>query len=264
MRGQTCEVACTLLALVAACATQPETREEGSARTRSKSSARAAVRADDSAMGMDMSIGYLDEGSVDGAMAPHIPAMIRCFDLAGDARRYLSGLVVLRFVVRGSGSVSDVHVIKNGLGSYPVERCLVGTGRRIAFPPPEGARGTDFEYSMRFRSTGELPVLDWDSAGVATQVTSTGDVSTCGSLGPQRVDAIAYVEPAGTIGSVGFASQGPIDPSAAACAEEQVRKVRVSDGRPNVVLRTVFPLMASAQRSKKVDPPRTLKRPRRR
>jgi hypothetical protein len=264
MRGQTFVVACTLLALVAACASQPETREESPTRTRSKSSTRAAVKADDHAMAMDMSIGYLDERSVDAAMAPHVPAMIRCFDLAGDARRYLSGLVVLRFVVRGSGSVSDVHVIKNGLGNYPVERCLVGAGRRIAFPPPEGARGTDFEYSMRFRSTGELPVLDWDSDGVATQVTSTGDVSICGSLGPQRVEAIAYVEPAGTIGSVGFASQGPIDPSAAACAEEQMRKVRVSDGRPDVVLRTVFPLVASSQRNSKTDSHRSVKRPRRR
>jgi hypothetical protein len=215
--------------------------------------------ADERAMGMDMSIGYLDEGSVDRAMAPHVPLMIQCFDLAGEARRYLSGQIVLRFVVRGTGSVSDVHVIKNRLGNYPVERCLVGAGRRIAFPAPEGARGTDFEYSMRFQSTGELPVLDWESDDVASRVASTGDVSTCGSLGPQKVEAIAYVEPAGTIGSVGFASQGPIDPGAAACAEEQMRKVRVSDGRPNVVLRTVFALVATAHRASKGESHRSTK-----
>jgi len=51
--------------------------------------------------------------------------MVDCFDRAGDARRYLSGQVVLRFVVEANGSVSDIHVIKNELGNYAVERCLI-------------------------------------------------------------------------------------------------------------------------------------------
>jgi len=160
---------------------------------------------------------------------------------------------VLRFVVEASGLVSDIHVIKNELGNYAVERCLVDTGRRIAFPAPEGNRRTDFEYSMRFRSTGEMRVLDWRGSDVAVRAASTIDFSSCGALGPQRVEAIAYVEPAGNIGSVGFVSQGPIDPIAASCAEEQLHKLRVSDGRPNVVLRTVFPLVAAAQRTSKAD-----------
>ena len=67
------------------------------------------------------------------------------------------------------------------------------------------------------------------------------------------MEAIAYVEPEGTIGSVGFVSQGPINPVAASCAEEQMYKVRLSDGRPNVVLRTVFPLVMAAQRTSKAD-----------
>ncbi len=97
-----------------------------------------------------MSLGVLDERAVDTAMAPHLPAMVECFDRLGDARRYLSGQIVLRFVVEASGSVSDVHVIKNELGNHPVERCLIDVGRHIVFPPPEGNRRTDFEYSMRF------------------------------------------------------------------------------------------------------------------
>ena len=204
-------------------------------------------------MDLQMSIGVLDERVVDRTMAPHVPALADCFERAGDARRYLSGRIVLRFVVEASGSVSDIHVIRNELGNYPVERCLIDAGRRIVFPPPEGNRGTDFEYSLRFRSTGEIRVLDWKPDNVAIRVASTGDFSTCGALGPQRVEAIAYVEPAGTIGSVGFVSQGPINPVAASCAEEQMYKLRVTDGRPNVVLRTVFPLLLAAQRTNKAD-----------
>jgi hypothetical protein len=93
-----------------------------------------------------------------------------------------------------------------------------------------------------------MRVLNWNGDDVANRVASTNDFSSCGTLGPQRVEAIAYVEPAGTIGSVGFVSQGPINPDAASCAEEQMYKLRIADGRPNVVLRTVFPLVIASQR----------------
>ena len=251
------KVACVLCALALACASEPETRESrlsnNKAHPRQKGWAHGAAEGDDASMDMQMSIGFLDERTVDRAMAPHVPAMVDCFERAGDARRYLSGRIVLRFVVQASGSVSDIHVIKNDLGNYPVERCLIDVGRRIDLPPPEGHRSTDFEYSLRFRSTGEIRVLDWKGGDVAIRVASTGDFSSCGELGPQSVEAIAYVEPEGTIGSVGFVSQGPINPVAASCAEEQMYKVRLSDGRPNVVLRTVFPLVMAAQRTSRAD-----------
>jgi len=235
------------------CASEPETEGARLPNQSRGTSAGAEVAGDDGAMGMQMSIGVLDERVVDRAMAPHVPAMIDCFERAGDARRYLSGQVVLRFVVEASGSVSDIHVIKNELGNYPVERCLIDAGRRISFPRPEGNRRTDFEYSLRFRSTGEMRVLDWKGDNVAIRVASTNDFSSCGVLGPQRVEAIAYVEPEGTIGSVGFVSQGPINPIAASCAEEQMHRLRISDSRPNVVLRTVFPLIIASQHTSRPD-----------
>lgn len=254
---------CSLFAL--GCASRPELQEsddldEAQARRRST---RSSVVGDDKRMGMQMSIGYLDENSVDAAMAPHVPAMIRCFDRAGEARRYLSGNVVLRIFARSNGSVSDVQVVRNELGNYPVESCLVSIGRRMVFPPPEGGRGTDFEYSLAFRSTGELSVMNGDSSGVASRVASDCDLSSCGSLGPERVDAIAYVEPAGNIGSVGFVSRGPINPAAAACAEAQITRLRVSDHHSDVVVRAVFPMGVASRGTSKVDFRRTAKRSRR-
>jgi hypothetical protein len=264
MRGKSLTVASMCSLLVLGCASKPEVQDSDDLepRTRSKRSMRPSVAGDDKRMNMQMSIGYLDEGSVDAAMAPHLPAMIGCFERAGNARRYLSGQVVLKIFARSNGSVSDVQVIRNELGSYPVESCLIAVGRRMVFPPPEGGRGTDFEYSLAFRSTGELSVMNGDSGDVATHVASDCDLSSCGSLGPERVDAIAYVEPAGNIGSVGFVSRGPINATAAACAEAQITKLRVSDYHSDVVLRAVFP-MGIAARTSKADLHRTGKRSRR-
>jgi hypothetical protein len=45
-------------------------------RSRQKGSIRAAAAGDDKAMDMQMSIGVLDERTVDRAMAPHVPALI--------------------------------------------------------------------------------------------------------------------------------------------------------------------------------------------
>ncbi len=264
MRRQKLTIASMGSLLVLACASKPEVQESDELESRGRRSARPSVAADDKRMSMQMSIGYLDENSVDEAMAPHLPAMIRCFDRAGDARRYLSGQVALRIFARSNGSVSDVQVVKNELGNYPVESCLIAVGRSMVFPPPEGGRGTDFEYSLSFRSTGELAVMNGDSSDVATHVASNGDLSSCGSLGPQRVDAIAYVEPAGNIGSVGFVSRGPINPTAAACAAAQITKLRVSDYHSDVVLRAVFPMVVASRSTNKVDLRRTVRHSRRR
>jgi hypothetical protein len=203
-------------------------------------------------MSMDNSLGVLDERAVDRAIKPHERAMVDCFARAGDARKYLSGQVVLRFVVTGSGQVADVQVIKNALGCYPVESCLVTEGRQIVFPAPEGRRGTDFEYSLNFRSTGERNVIPWGGEEMARYLYGiSGDLANCGSFSSNDVDVIAYIEPGGTIGSVGFASQGSLDADAAICAVALLRKIHVSEAASStssVVLRTTFPLAMAFER----------------
>ncbi len=209
------------------------------------------VDGDDQGMGMSMSMGVLDERAVDRAIKPHERALAACFSRAGDARKYLSGQVVMRFLVTAFGEVSDVQVIRNGLGNYSVESCLVAQGKQIIFPRPEGRRGTDFEYSMSFRSTGERSVIPWSADEMARHLYGiSGDLTNCGALGTEEVDVVAYVEPGGSVGSVGFASQGSLDPTAAVCAVALLRKVRVSAAaaQSSIVLRTTFPLAMAFQR----------------
>jgi hypothetical protein len=248
-----------LVTLEMGCASEPEVRKsQGQDRHAKRPStghwASGDVAGDDNAMGMEMSMGVLDERVVDRAMKPHIRAMSACFSRAGDARKYLSGQVVMRFVVTGSGQVSDVQVIKNGLGSYPVESCLVAEGKRIAFPAPEGRRGTDFEYSMSFQSTGERSVIPWSGEEMARHLYGiSSDIVGCGAISATDIDVIAYIEPGGAVGSVGFASEGSLDPRAAICAVALMRKVHVSDApssaRSSIVLRTTFPLTLAFDRS---------------
>jgi hypothetical protein len=238
------------------CASQPEVRESAENERPAKSKHRGwgsgQVASDDNAMGMEMSMGVLDERAVDRAIKPHEQAMSTCFSRAGDARKYLSGQIVMRFVVSADGQVSDVQVVKNDLGSYPVERCLVSEGKRIVFPPPEGRRGTDFEYSMEFRSTGERSVIPWSGEEMARHLFGvSSEMANCGSLGAQSVDVIAYVEAGGAVGSVGFASQGSIDPEAAACTASLIRRVHISDApasHSSIVLRATFPMTLAFER----------------
>jgi hypothetical protein len=261
----------TGLLVALGCASEPEVRKSPSKdrharRARTSGWGTGDVSGDDKAMGMEMSIGVLDERAVDRAMRPHVRAMSACFSKAGDARKYLSGQVVMRFVITASGRVSDVQVIKNGLGSYPVETCLVAEGKQIAFPAPEGRAATDFEYSMTFQSTGERSVIPWSGEEMARHLYGIStDLASCGAIGAADVDVIAYVEPGGTIGSVGFASEGSLDSTAADCAAALMRKVRISDAptaaRSSIVLRATFPMTLALERTVGLSSRKLGKRP---
>jgi hypothetical protein len=252
------------------CASEPEVRKSPAKarhakRAKTSGWATGDVAGDDNAMGMEMSMGVLDERAVDRALKPHIRAMSACFARAGEARKYLSGQVVMRFMVTATGQVSDVQVVKNGLGCYPVESCLVFEGKQILFPAPEGRRGTDFEYSMSFESTGERTVIPWSGEEMARHLGAiSSDIADCGSLGATDVDVIAYVEPGGAVGSVGFASEGSLDPLAAGCAVALMRKMRVSDApssaRSGIVLRATFPMTLALDRTAKESAHRLSKR----
>jgi hypothetical protein len=247
-----------LTAILAGCASEPEVRpprkeQRHARRARTSGWSTGEVSGDDQSMGMEMSIGVLDERVVDRAMKPHIQALSACFSRAGEARKYLSGQVVMRFVVSATGDVSDVQVIRNGLGSFPVESCLVDHGKQIVFPAPEGRKPTDFEYSMTFESTGERSVIPWSGEELARHLYGiSDDLVGCGAMGATDVDVVAYVEPGGLIGSVGFASQGSMDAAAAACAATAMRRVRISDaptsGHSSIVLRAVFPMTLAFER----------------
>jgi hypothetical protein len=191
--------------------------------------------------------GTLEQRDVDTALNDHLKPLVACYDQAGDARRYASGQVALRFYVGSEGTVSNVLVVESAVGNFAVERCLVEEGKRIRFPRPRGNRATDFEYSLQFRSGGNARLVEWKDEAVSKQVARmVPRLAPCGALGQGVVRAVMYIEPGGAVGSVGLASATPLDVAAAACVVEQVRRWRLRDKRRYVV-RTGFALEPSAE-----------------
>lgn len=194
-------------------------------------------------------IGSLNQGDVDRALEAQVPMLVSCYERAGDARRYASGEVRMRFLVASTGVVSDVVITESSLGHYMVERCLVVEGRKIKLPPPGGNAGTDFEYSLRFRSSGEDHVVQWDSDSVRAHVaTQTAALASCGVIGLEEIRAVMYIGPAGDVASVGLSSAAALDSNAAICAVEQMRKWRLS-GDGSHIVRTTFVLPSAAAMS---------------
>jgi hypothetical protein len=206
---------------------------------------------DDHAGGEEMALeggrGQLDQREVDAVLATHLRELVACADQAGPARRYLAGDVALRFFVTSEGEVSNVLVLSSAVGNFAVERCLVEAGRRIHLPRPRGHKGTDFQYSLQFRPSGEAAVVDWGKEKVAREVAQLSPrLAPCGELGPAPVQAVLYIEPGGAVGSVGLASEGPFDVDAATCAVDQIRRWKLRDDRHHVV-RTSFPVVTTGK-----------------
>ncbi len=216
-----------------------------SERGSSSSSSSSGPREREDGLVVDREEGALDQRDVDRVLKDHLRAMVACYDRAGEAQRYASGEVALKFMVAPAGAVTDVLVTQSALGNFAVERCLVAEGRRMVFPPPGGRRGTDFDYSLRFRSSGEQTVVDWDAGVFQRDIgTQSAQLATC-NIPSHSMRAVVYVYPGGSIGSVGLSSEVPLDPAAAACVVEQMSRWKLPDDRSHVV-RTSFPVVVTA------------------
>jgi hypothetical protein len=169
--------------------------------------------------------GFLSQGDAEAAIQRRWGELVHCYEAAGSDRDFAGGPVKLRFFVDVQGGVADVHVLESRLGSFDVERCLVRIGRTIAFPRPQGGIQTSFEYSLEFRSSGVQPVVDLpDGALDQALAASLAEITVqCGQI-IDEVTATIYVDPMGTVLSVGLASSGPLPEGLAACLTHALRR----------------------------------------
>jgi hypothetical protein len=219
----------------------------------------------DQAVDVSLERGVLNQGQVDDVLAGHTSRLSACYDEAGDAQFYAHGEVRLRFHVSAEGDVTDVLVIDNELGNYAVERCLIAQGRTIKFPRPGGDRASDFEYSLDFRSPRQKYVVIWRRGTLRRPIAAKlGTLGRCGSPGEQPVQAVAYIKPNGWVASVGLASEGSLQTTAAKCLVDQIMRWRLRGSRGHMV-RTSFAVNGAARASKAAyGPTARLKRPPRR
>jgi hypothetical protein len=98
-----------------------------------------------------------------------------------------------------------------------------------------------------------MTVVDYPGDAMASDISEAMlDMDPCPPLGDKPVQAVAYIEPRGSVGSIGLASEGAIDPDAGICAVKQIHNWRLP-GEPGHVLRTTFAL--NIPREKRVAPP---------
>jgi hypothetical protein len=201
----------------------------------------------ESAVNIQMERGFLNANDVNAVLEKYTPRLIECYERAGDARMYAAGEVRLRFLVAASGQVTDVLVVGNQLGSFPVERCLVVEGRKIPFPKPGGNHASDFEYNIEFRASKPHSVVDWRAEQFGKRLSGrVPALGRCGPPGKGPVAAVAYVKPGGKVVSVGFVSEKPIDTMAAKCVVDQIQTWRLPAERAHLV-RTKFSITPGAR-----------------
>jgi len=199
--------------------------------------------------------GTLNQPDIDELMDQNAPRLMECYDRAGEARKYASGEVGLRFLISRTGAVTDVMVVRSQLGNYPVERCLVVEGRKIPFPQPGGDKATDFEWTIRFKATGEARVVEWAPEAIRNTVApKMRTLAPCGPPSEREVRAVAYIQPSGVVVSVGLESPGRIDIMNAMCVVEQIRKWRLP-GESGHLVRTSFLVHGRAASAQVLTPP---------
>jgi hypothetical protein len=169
--------------------------------------------------------GSLDQDDAEAAIKQHWNRMVRCYDQAGDARDFAGGPVTLRWQVGGDGRPTSVHVLTSSLGSFEVERCLTEIAAGVRFPRPQGHGKASVEYSLEFRSTGEVPVVELgDEVMSAALPAVLGRLaSECHELGVDEVTATLYIDRKGTVRSIGFGSRRAFPADSAACVARTLR-----------------------------------------
>jgi hypothetical protein len=214
----------------------------------------------DQAVDVALERGFLNQGHVNDVLVAHNAQLSSCYDQAGDAQLFAHGEVRLRFHLDADGQVTDVLVVDNELGNYAVERCLMIEGRKIRFPRPGGGKGSDFEYTLDFRSPRQKYVVIWRRGTLRGPIAAKiGTLGRCGRPGEQPVQAVAYIKPNGWVASVGLASEGRMETAAARCVVDRIMRWRLRGDRGHIV-RTSFPVPGNRLARSALGPTARLKR----
>lgn len=138
---------------LAACGGSPRASEDRTAAGARRSSGAGADEPEDG-VEVQSSRGVLEPEQIRQVVEPHSNELSGCYLSRVGDRRWLGGRVQLKWELDGTGAVRDVHIAESDLGSWPVERCLLGISRRLKFPAPRGGSDTDFTVPLEFSATG--------------------------------------------------------------------------------------------------------------
>jgi outer membrane biosynthesis protein TonB len=96
-------------------------------------------------------MGGLDKSVIDEYIRRHMSQIRYCYERElSAAKSGISGRVLTRFVISGSGRVSQAGVASTSLNNSGVESCLTGVLRKIVFPEPLGGGIVEVSYPFSF------------------------------------------------------------------------------------------------------------------
>jgi hypothetical protein len=223
----------TVVLLLAACSHAPPKKEEPA--PQAAAAAPVAPRKDpDEDMQVTGTLGTLNDEEVSGPFQRRWDEITQCYQDAKSKLWYLGGKVELKIRIDKTGAPKSTFVSSSTVGSYDVERCILGIARELQFSRPHGGSEAEFTYPIEFRGKGA--VTTWDEGRVTPHIKkpkNRKDVSECKKQSPNGMPAqlmmTMYVAPGGKITSAGLAADAPLDDAFAACLVGKTKLWRLDD-----------------------------------
>lgn len=95
-------------------------------------------------------LGGLDKGIIDEYIKRHMRQIRNCYEKELSGSQKLSGRISTRFVISGTGRVTQAGVESSSMNNASVESCLTGVLKRIVFPEPLGGGIVEVSYPFSF------------------------------------------------------------------------------------------------------------------
>ncbi|MCP4446485.1 MAG: energy transducer TonB [Myxococcales bacterium] len=177
--------------------------------------------------------GHLDPYDIQTGVGRRSEALARCFQTAAKRKKFLGGQVELSFTVARDGSVKSVNASKSSVGSWKVEKCLLGESQIMKFKKPKGGEA-EFSLPLDFEARR---IANWWSEEKAEEALGAMplELSACAgessAADPKNVWVTLYLGNRGVVESVGFASphKDGIEADWADCAATKVSAWTLTD-----------------------------------
>jgi hypothetical protein len=183
-------------------------------------------------------MGHIDRSDIQPVIERSWDRVQNCYTGGIGKKRYVGGLMELKFRVARDGTVKHVHVARGTLGSWPVEKCILELARAMSFPKPKGGEA-EFSFPIDFPSRGRTIAMD-DARATTELPPKLVNLSKCSEDAeepiPGRIDVTLYIGPGGKVTSAGFATDGADDiPDAwGDCAHAEATTWKLTDPRGTV------------------------------
>lgn len=183
-------------------------------------------------------LGTLEQDQIDAVFNGKRAAVAACYDAGLAELWYLGGTLELKLRVARDGAVKSAQTVRS-LGSWAVDRCLVGVGRGLRFPPPRGHAEAEVTYPLRFR--GKATLKEWGRAEVGRVFAAHQKaLDACAHAGnvPPALRVTLFVGPGGRVGAAGLGADGPIEDKYGECVVREVGRWKFADPRGRIARAT--------------------------